>query len=220
MRRKKGFTLIEVVLVLAIAGLILAMVMIALPALQKAQRNTQRKNDLSLIVSQMEKWRSHNPGVSVSDNYSAYSSGAANNFCVFYNKYVPEDMVDPSTGEPYKIALWKTDKVVNCRTGQTYQRGTDSTANGQSNNSYWARMEVGDIQYDDVARCDGETFDDTVGRSAGLHAFAMRMYMEGGATTCIDNGMAPQKNNTGLNARPSDPIEALGFSSGYRFFSY
>ena len=38
-----GFTIIEVVLVLAIAGLIFLMVFVALPALQRSQRDTQRK---------------------------------------------------------------------------------------------------------------------------------------------------------------------------------
>ena len=70
-----------------------------------------------------------------------------------------------------------------------------------------------------VVPCLDETFDDTVGKSAGLHAFAIRMYMEGGATTCMDNGIASQKK-TSLEATPSDPIEALSFYSGYRFFSY
>lgn len=40
---KKGFTIIEVVLVLAVAGLIFLMVFIALPALQRSQRDSQRK---------------------------------------------------------------------------------------------------------------------------------------------------------------------------------
>ena len=44
---KKGFTIIEVVLVLAIAGLIFAMVFIALPALQRSQHDQSRKNDRS-----------------------------------------------------------------------------------------------------------------------------------------------------------------------------
>lgn len=39
----KGFTIIEVVLVLAIAGLIFLAVFLALPALQRNQRDTQRK---------------------------------------------------------------------------------------------------------------------------------------------------------------------------------
>lgn len=38
-----GFTIIEVVLVLAIAGLIFMMVFIALPALQRNQRDTKKK---------------------------------------------------------------------------------------------------------------------------------------------------------------------------------
>ena len=37
---KKGFTIIEVVLVLAIAGLIFLMVFVALPALQRGQRDS------------------------------------------------------------------------------------------------------------------------------------------------------------------------------------
>ena len=40
---KGGFTIIEVVLVLAIAGLIFLMVFIALPALQRSQRDTERR---------------------------------------------------------------------------------------------------------------------------------------------------------------------------------
>ena len=44
-----AFTIIEVVLVLAIAGLIFLMVFIALPALQRNQRDTQRKNDMSRL---------------------------------------------------------------------------------------------------------------------------------------------------------------------------
>ncbi|MBR2709803.1 type II secretion system protein [Candidatus Saccharibacteria bacterium] len=51
---KKGFTIIEVVLVLAVAGLIFLMVFVALPALQRNQRDTQRRQDygdLSAAVS-------------------------------------------------------------------------------------------------------------------------------------------------------------------------
>ena len=50
-RTKKGFTIIEVVLVLAIAGLIFLMVFIALPQLQRAQRDTQRRNDLARVAT-------------------------------------------------------------------------------------------------------------------------------------------------------------------------
>ena len=49
--KEKGFTIIEVVLVLAIAGLIFLMVFIALPALQRNQRDTARRNDVSTVAS-------------------------------------------------------------------------------------------------------------------------------------------------------------------------
>ena len=45
-KSKKGFTIIEVVLVLAIAGLILLMAIMAFPRLQKTTYDTQRKDDM------------------------------------------------------------------------------------------------------------------------------------------------------------------------------
>lgn len=52
----RGFTIIEVVLVLAIAGLILLMVFVALPSLQRGQRDAQRKSDLTRISVQMTQY--------------------------------------------------------------------------------------------------------------------------------------------------------------------
>ncbi len=60
--KQKGFTIIEVVLVLAIAGLIFLMVFIALPALQRNQRDTQRKNDLSRAQTAINSYQSNNRG--------------------------------------------------------------------------------------------------------------------------------------------------------------
>lgn len=58
----KGFTIIEVVLVLAIAGLIFLMVFIALPALQRNQRDQARKNDVSTVASAVTSYTSNNRG--------------------------------------------------------------------------------------------------------------------------------------------------------------
>jgi prepilin-type N-terminal cleavage/methylation domain-containing protein len=60
--KEKGFTIIEVVLVLAIAGLIFLMVFIALPALQRNQRDTQRKNDMSRVQTAVQNSQSNNRG--------------------------------------------------------------------------------------------------------------------------------------------------------------
>ena len=64
-KTKPAFTIIEVVLVLAIAGLIFLMVFIALPALQRSQRDTARKNDVALVSSAIKSWRSNNRGVAL-----------------------------------------------------------------------------------------------------------------------------------------------------------
>lgn len=61
-KSKRGFTIIEVVLVLAIAGLIFLMVFIALPNMQSSQRNTQRRNDYSSLSTQVTQFVSNNNG--------------------------------------------------------------------------------------------------------------------------------------------------------------
>ena len=60
--KERGFTIIEVVLVLAIAGLIFLMVFIALPALQRNQRDTQRKNDIGRVLTALQSYQSNNRG--------------------------------------------------------------------------------------------------------------------------------------------------------------
>lgn len=57
-----GFTIIEVVLVLAIAGLIFLMVFIALPSLQRSQRDTQRRNDMANVSSKITQYQTNNNG--------------------------------------------------------------------------------------------------------------------------------------------------------------
>ena len=57
---KEGFTIIEVVLVLAIAGLIFLMVFVALPALQRSQRDTARRNDMSRVDTSLIQYQTNN----------------------------------------------------------------------------------------------------------------------------------------------------------------
>jgi len=58
--KSKGFTIIEVVLVLAIAGLIFLMVFIALPALQRNQKDSDRKAQVGKVVAAIVSWQSNN----------------------------------------------------------------------------------------------------------------------------------------------------------------
>lgn len=62
LKKKNGFTIIEVVLVLAIAGLIFLMVFVALPALQRNERDTARKRDMGSVLSDITTYMSNNRG--------------------------------------------------------------------------------------------------------------------------------------------------------------
>lgn len=61
-KRDDGFTIIEVMIVLAIAGLIMLIVFLAVPALQRTSRNTQRKNDVSALLSAYTDYVNNNGG--------------------------------------------------------------------------------------------------------------------------------------------------------------
>lgn len=91
---KYGFTIIEVVLVLAIAGLIFLMVFIALPALQRSQRDTQRKNAANLVIDALTRKYANNHGKVLRQKIEE----------LVQDGYLDEDqMRDPSTGELYKL---------------------------------------------------------------------------------------------------------------------
>ena len=61
-KKQSGFTIIEVMIVLAVAGLIMAIVFLAIPALQRSNRNTQRKNDATRLAGLVAEYSSNNNG--------------------------------------------------------------------------------------------------------------------------------------------------------------
>jgi prepilin-type N-terminal cleavage/methylation domain-containing protein len=61
-KREEGFTIIEVLIVLAIAGLILLIVFLAIPALQRNQRNNARNSDASRISAAVTECLSNRNG--------------------------------------------------------------------------------------------------------------------------------------------------------------
>lgn len=73
----KGFTIIEVMIVLAIAGLIILIVLLAIPALQRNGRNTQVKNDASAVSAGVAEYKSNNDGQPPNSITSTTVSGAA-----------------------------------------------------------------------------------------------------------------------------------------------
>lgn len=96
--KEKGFTIIEVVLVLAIAGLIFLIVFLALPALQRSRRDTQRESDAGRVLAQLENYAGNNNGVYPTANGAA----TVPNFGDFITRYLPAaEYSDPSSGSTY-----------------------------------------------------------------------------------------------------------------------
>jgi type IV pilus assembly protein PilA len=59
---QKGFTIIEVLIVLAIAGLIMVVVFLAVPALQRSGRNNALNTDANNILTAVGNYSSNNGG--------------------------------------------------------------------------------------------------------------------------------------------------------------
>lgn len=76
-KNNQGFTIIEVMIVLAIAGLILLIVLLAVPALQRNSRNTAIKNDASAVSAGVNEFKSNNDGSPPTGISATTVSGAA-----------------------------------------------------------------------------------------------------------------------------------------------
>jgi len=61
-QRNDGFTIIEVLIVLAIAGLMMMVVFLAVPALQRNARNSQRESDTSRVAAAVQEIVNNNNG--------------------------------------------------------------------------------------------------------------------------------------------------------------
>ena len=96
----KGFTIIEVVLVLAIAGLIFLMVLIALPNMQRSQRDTARRNDYAAFTANITSYLTNNNG----HLPGACTPATENSICAQPEKYVNPDGED-SAGHDYIITV-------------------------------------------------------------------------------------------------------------------
>lgn len=81
-KRTEGFTIIEVLIVLAIAGLIMLIVFLAVPALQRNSRNQSIRNDAGNVLSGVGSFIGNNngqmpTGVSSSGDGTVTISGGA-----------------------------------------------------------------------------------------------------------------------------------------------
>jgi prepilin-type N-terminal cleavage/methylation domain-containing protein len=163
----RGFTIIEVVLVLAIAGLIFMMVFIALPALQRSQRDTQRKSDLSRAITAITNYSSSNRG-----NIPT----TAANFTTLTSSYLitgGDSFIDPSGAGTGTNNPTATTYVFSSNTGNL--SGAFASDTNQN------------IIYYSVGYVCGGSADTVTTTGAGARKIALRIYLEGGGFYCANN---------------------------------
>ena len=159
-RKQQGFTIIEVVLVLAIAGLIFLMVFIALPTLQRNQRDTQRRDDLSRFKAQINQYQANYKG-EVPTSFTvaacpAAATGNPGNVTDFVARYM-QNWNDPTNGNPYACV------------------GTLAAFNSATTPGTW--------YYQRNGKCSGES----IVAASGNREYAVIMKLEGSGVSCQDN---------------------------------
>lgn len=97
---QKGFTIIEVLIVLAIAGLILLIVFLAIPALQRNSRNTQRRTDVSALGGAINEFVANNAGAPPTVAQVTGSGAAVANAKLGYYTPATSDVFGNNTGTP------------------------------------------------------------------------------------------------------------------------
>ena len=168
-KSKRGFTIIEVVLVLAIAGLIFLMVFIALPALQRSQRNTQRRDDYSMLVTAVNSYMASNNG-KLSNLVTDKNKGSDLN----PSRWINSTGEDPN-GNQYRIQAWMF---------QAWAQSVNKPPEVTNDNP-------GSLVYIIIqANCKGVdgNGDPFPQKDSAARAFAVYGYLEGGSVFCQDSG--------------------------------
>lgn len=177
-KSKKGFTIIEVVLVLAIAGLIFLMVFIALPALQSSQRDTQRREDLARFSSQLNQYSANNRGKIPSTDEEWRS---------FVLEYLAKVTCNYGTEEAFNDCLRTA-----ASNGQNRFVDPDGDAytikvRGSMENNSSSQKAGNDFNHEiniwTYAQCDGES----VVKSTGARKVAISFRLESAGTFCGTN---------------------------------
>lgn len=148
-RGKQGFTIIEVMIVLAIAGLIMVVVFLAIPQLQRSQRNNARQAVMNRYATEINNFASNNNGaIPTAAEWEDSPPGA------FYTRYIASNansFQDPSTGTAMLHAPWASDNGVNVSTTAFYGPGRlcagENTTPGTARNFVVMTMLEGGARY-------------------------------------------------------------------------
>jgi prepilin-type N-terminal cleavage/methylation domain-containing protein len=186
-RKASGFTIIEVMIVLAIAGLIMVIVFIAVPQLQRNQRDNARQNIANRIKAEMETYAGNNQGLysfGNATNAQGVACGATITGCWqdFLSRYVSGGKVnvkDPTSGADVVANTGATTGVPQLCNNATCSTVTLPASSGQFIVAY-------------AAKCSGESLaqSGTPGATPlNVRTYAIMIGLDrAGTTYCVDNG--------------------------------
>ena len=175
-KNKRGFTIIEVVLVLAIAGLIFLMVFIALPALQRSQRNTQRRDDYSMLVTAVNNYMASNNG-KLSNLLKKGTAAKDPNKELDPKQWINTSGEDPN-GNQYQLTAISWGKYKD-----NPQTTGDLETTAQSGGSPVYIIIKANCKGPSDSKNNPQPMEDNAAR-----AFAVYGYLEGGSVFCQDSG--------------------------------
>ena len=200
---KQGFTIIEVVLVLAIAGLIFLMVFVALPALQRSQRDTQRRNDMSRVDTSLVQYQTNHsdqsnnlPSAGSWQGASTYPNNCtSNSACSFIRDYMNSgasgenttNTFDDPDGAPYSLIITDNMKTKgNSFAGGSYSiSGMNSKLEGDNANGW--TINTGNFSEHVIFIIPGARCVDGKAKVSDTRHFAVMYRLEGAGVYCIDD---------------------------------
>ncbi len=190
---KNGFTIIEVVLVLGIAGLIFLMMMIALPALQRQERDTERREDITFFLDTVKKFQTNNRGAlpGLTDNGTDETSevivawseegladAGKSSWRGFYRDSLGEKFKDPN-GENYRLDVLRCGgSITNASCGPTAANAARNISNRQFPNDFTLLVIV-------QSKCSNDAAQGVVA-SSNARKMAVLYKLEGGGIYCAD----------------------------------
>lgn len=183
-KHRNGFTMLEVVLVLAIAGLIFLMIFIAVPMLQRSGRDAERKRDISRLSEKLKDYQTNNRGalpsgakgpITKADANSATSGDSS--WASFYRDYL--DGFEDPRGNDYQL------QILECGGNLAGEACQDTITNTLSNIQY-ANFDSNDYTIYIVldAKCSSESSTSVIANSN--RRTAILYPMERGGAFCTN----------------------------------
>jgi prepilin-type N-terminal cleavage/methylation domain-containing protein len=161
----KGFTIVEIMIVLAIAGLIVLIVFLAVPSLQRQSRNQRRRADLGRMYASITEYQSQKYGVQLAPFQA------------------------PRAEATDALSQQAFDGFIDEYLGEHYDQYTFHRRSWTSSHAY--TVNVDEIYYHPSHWCnDGSYPPQNVVMSTTHqdHTFAISIGMEDGFYYCLDNG--------------------------------